>query len=126
MGIMAESVTDPLGSLRHAAAPLVPARRRPRFGARELHLRATEPAGCPDASLLEGVDVEPRNVRVELSRAGGEWRLAVEEDGRGFDPERAFEGQGLASMRRRAERLGGRLTVASSEQGTRLSLILPR
>jgi signal transduction histidine kinase len=49
----------------------------------------------------------------------------VEEDGRGFDPERAREGHGLASMRQRAERAGGRLEVASSPQGTRLKLTVP-
>ncbi|HEX5041570.1 MAG TPA: ATP-binding protein [Candidatus Polarisedimenticolaceae bacterium] len=68
---------------------------------------------------------EAQNVRVELARGSGTWRLSVEEDGRGFDAERAAEGQGLASMRRRAERVGGTLQVASSPAGTRLVLAIP-
>ena len=47
-------------------------------------------------------------------------RIAVEDDGQGFDPEsRADDGRhaGLANMRRRAEDLGGRLTITSRPGG---------
>ena len=68
---------------------------------------------------------EARCVRVELGREGKEWVLHVEEDGRGFDPDRESEGHGLRSMRQRAERVGGRLDVRSSPEGTRLTLRIP-
>jgi signal transduction histidine kinase/ligand-binding sensor domain-containing protein len=66
-----------------------------------------------------------RRVSVELRRESGGWALCVEDDGRGFDTRRESEGHGLRSMRRRAERLGGTLTLRSSGQGTRLELTLP-
>ena len=66
-----------------------------------------------------------RHVAVALSRDGGGWRLSVEEDGKGFDVTRESEGQGLRSMRRRAERVGGRLEVMSSPGRTTLTLTLP-
>jgi ligand-binding sensor domain-containing protein/signal transduction histidine kinase len=40
--------------------------------------------------------------------------LQVSDDGVGFDPERAHAGEGLASMRRRAEKIGGEIEVVSN------------
>jgi signal transduction histidine kinase len=57
--------------------------------------------------------------------APGAW-VEVRDDGRGFDPARADgEGRGLANMQHRAAALGGRLTVASGEDGTAVRLWLP-
>lgn len=58
-------------------------------------------------------------VRVELTCDADHWRLAVRDNGSGFDPAahrtpRAAGGLGLAYMRERIELLGGRLTIASS------------
>ncbi len=63
-------------------------------------------------------------VRVSL---GSDRVLAVVDDGDGFDPEGAAEGRfGLVSMRERAERLGGRLTVRSAPgAGTTIEVVLP-
>jgi len=45
--------------------------------------------------------------------------VTLRDDGRGFDAEsRSGQGEGLETMRRRAERLGGRLTIESSAAGT--------
>ena len=54
--------------------------------------------------------------------------LAVADDGVGFDPAGDFDGHlGLRSMRERATRLGGRLTIDSRPgQGTRIEVHLPR
>jgi signal transduction histidine kinase len=54
-----------------------------------------------------------------------EWRLAVRDDGRGFDASGAGEGFGLASMRRHAEALGGVLRVRSDDGGTTVEASLP-
>jgi signal transduction histidine kinase len=52
-------------------------------------------------------------------------RMSVVDDGRGFDPEIASQqgGMGLTTMRERAERVGGKLTVLSSPgQGTTVQI----
>jgi signal transduction histidine kinase/ligand-binding sensor domain-containing protein len=65
-------------------------------------------------------------VSVALTLAGGELHLAIEDDGRGFDPLSTSNGHGLPGLRERAARLGGRLELASSPgQGTRVSLAVP-
>ena len=53
--------------------------------------------------------------------------LTVADNGRGFDPAAQRDGQGLPSMRRRAQRLQGTLVVVSSPTGgTQLTLTVPR
>jgi two-component system nitrate/nitrite sensor histidine kinase NarX len=68
-------------------------------------------------------------VEMRLAREEEGWRLEVSDDGIGFDPEAALaEGHhGLDNMRRRAERLGGTLQVASEPGGggTRIIVVLP-
>lgn len=59
--------------------------------------------------------------RAELSVAlcGRRLEVLLRDDGQGFSPERRNgQGEGLETMRRRAERLGGRLTIDSSPEGT--------
>ena len=60
------------------------------------------------------------SVRVEVRREGRGVRLRVEDDGKGFDPERVPDGHlGLAGMRARADRVGARFTCTSrSGDGT--------
>ena len=62
-------------------------------------------------------------VRIELGGADGRM-LAVEDDGRGFDPQKQGPGIGLHSMRERAEALpGGRFRVESRRgKGTRIEV----
>jgi glucose-6-phosphate-specific signal transduction histidine kinase len=51
--------------------------------------------------------------------------LAVEDDGRGFDPT-ASPGAGTVGMRERADLVGGTLEVDSEPgEGTRVSLVVP-
>jgi signal transduction histidine kinase len=53
--------------------------------------------------------------------------LDVVDDGRGFDPAQPTPGIGLTSMRERAERLGGGLTVASAPgAGCLVRVVVPR
>ncbi len=58
-------------------------------------------------------------VRLEVRQEGGQVRLAVSDDGKGFDVARVFERSGadaslgLHGMRERARLLGGRVTVQS-------------
>jgi PAS domain S-box-containing protein len=68
-----------------------------------------------------------REVRVAVGRVADGVRLTVVDDGRGFDPGAVPDGHlGLAGMRSRAERLGGRLLVeASPGRGTRVEVVVP-
>lgn len=66
-------------------------------------------------------------VSLHLGIEAGTLTLRIEDDGRGFDPETASGGHGLRSLRQRAERLGGTLTIDSAPgEGTRLTLLAPR
>jgi PAS domain S-box-containing protein len=65
--------------------------------------------------------------RIELALEGDVVRLAVEDDGHGFDS-LAVSGDrlGLAGMRARAERIGGALSVRSERgEGTRVEVSVP-
>ncbi|MCA9939197.1 MAG: GAF domain-containing sensor histidine kinase [Anaerolineales bacterium] len=65
---------------------------------------------------------------VELTITPAQVTLAVQDDGRGFDPEQVEAGRfGLQGLHERARLLGGRLTIASKPgAGTRLRVTLPR
>ncbi|HXG40777.1 MAG TPA: PAS domain S-box protein, partial [Candidatus Limnocylindrales bacterium] len=69
----------------------------------------------------------PAQVRVTVRGDGTSARLVVADDGAGFDPSAVGEGHyGLAGMRARAERVGGRLAVeARPGGGTRVSVTVP-
>jgi PAS domain S-box-containing protein len=68
-----------------------------------------------------------RQVTISVAVAKGTARLVVADDGHGFDPEKVPPGHlGLAGMRSRAERIGGRLVVKSSAKGgTRVEVSVP-
>ena len=67
-------------------------------------------------------------VRVQVTREDGSVKVAINDDGKGFDPQRV-EGEGhlgLTIMRTRAERCGGQLSVESAPgQGTTVVARLP-
>ena len=66
--------------------------------------------------------------RVELTMEGGELRLAIADDGVGFDPEttRAKGSLGLVSMSERARFVRGLLSVKShAGKGTRVEVRVP-
>jgi PAS domain S-box-containing protein len=68
-----------------------------------------------------------REVRIELAREGGDVRLRIQDDGKGFDPATVPDGHlGLAGMRARADRLGARLDVTSRPgSGTTIDVRVP-
>jgi signal transduction histidine kinase len=65
-------------------------------------------------------------IRISLAPAEGAWRLAISDDGSGFDPAAKTAGSGLESMRQRAARIGGRLSIESAPgAGAMLALEFP-
>jgi len=67
-----------------------------------------------------------RTLRLSAHQAGDALEVCIEDDGCGFDARVAGAGQGLASMRQRAQALGAALLWNSTpERGTRVSLRLP-
>lgn len=69
---------------------------------------------------------QARQVAVTLAWDATTLRLAISDDGRGFDPATAVPGSGLANLRHRAAALGGRLEMVSAPgTGTRITLEVP-
>ena len=66
-------------------------------------------------------------VDLALAREGGALTLEIRDNGAGFDPAGSFSGHlGLKTMRERAERLGGTLSLESAPgQGARLRVGIP-
>ena len=65
------------------------------------------------------------NVRIDFGFAGGALTLKIADDGRGFETNDEYDGNGLASMRKRAAELGGNLEIHSSPtNGTSIILSL--
>ena len=65
-------------------------------------------------------------VRVRLAPEADRLVLAIEDDGRGFAPDRTRPSLGLAGMRERAEQLEGRFEVESAPgRGTRVQVEVP-
>ncbi len=64
--------------------------------------------------------------RLEVSMAGREVRVVVEDDGTGFERDPAASGHGLPGMRERVEQIGGELEVSSEPgRGTRVAALFP-
>jgi two-component system, NarL family, sensor histidine kinase DevS len=65
-------------------------------------------------------------VSLRVSQLPDRVQVAVEDDGRGFDPDAVRAGFGLTGMRERALLAGGRLWVSSADGGpTRVAAVLP-
>jgi signal transduction histidine kinase len=68
-----------------------------------------------------------QKVEIEFSADRHRLHLQVKDDGRGFDPPTATDGDGLASMRKRVGALGGRLNIRSHPgRGTVVTLDVDR
>ncbi len=74
---------------------------------------------------------EARNVEITLDRREQDLRIAVQDDGRGFDPA-VLDGRGkgvgfgILSVRERLVRVGGAFTVESQVgKGTRVTMVVP-
>jgi signal transduction histidine kinase len=62
---------------------------------------------------------------IELQVATGWLVLKLSDNGKGFDISQASDGNGLVSMRQRAEKLGGEFALVSDGQGTTVIFKVP-
>jgi signal transduction histidine kinase len=113
------------------------------FTARDIRLRFTAPETAQELKLdvhlrrdlylifKEAVNNAARHsgctrAEIELRVEEAQIHLTVSDDGRGFDPALASEGNGLHSMHNRAAALGGQLEVESGAgNGSRVRLRVP-
>ena len=97
----------------------------PSAGRRDLELETTIYRLVQEAltNVVKHAHASRAHVRVALVEA--EIVVEVSDDGRGFDPDAATSGFGLAGMRERAFLAGGTLELSSSESGTLLRARLP-
>src|SRR5262249_4936338 len=56
----------------------------------------------------------PTNVEIRISFHDGRFRMAITDNGNGFDRESIRRGNGLASLAKRASTIGGTCTVTST------------
>lgn len=67
-----------------------------------------------------------RNINIVLAQNGTELVMSIQDDGQGFDPDRAVDGQGLVTMAERAAIIPGVLTVHTMPgKGTEVKLVIP-
>lgn len=67
-----------------------------------------------------------RTVRIATTVRAGEVRVAISDDGQGFDPAQVTGGRGLRHLRERAAQWGGRAELHSTPgEGTAVWLVLP-
>ena len=118
-----ETLLDLIRRMRQHAADL--------FTQRGIHMEFNPQVGMDDVKLgmairrdlllifKEAVNNAARHsrcsaVRIDLSIDGSRLLLKIADDGCGFDPPSQNDGQGLASIQRRAQRLNGRIVVTSA------------
>ncbi len=75
---------------------------------------------------------EAKNIRIELEVTERDCKLAISDDGKGFDPERVIQinrkgkGAGLLIIKERANLVGGAATIDSApDQGTCITIRIP-
>ncbi len=65
------------------------------------------------------------SIQVLLQDDGNVLQLSITDNGKGFDTNKGFTGNGLANMQSRAAELGGHLEVSSSDLGTKVLTSIP-
>jgi signal transduction histidine kinase len=65
------------------------------------------------------------HVMVSVVDSGDELRIAVADDGRGFDHDAPSSGFGVPGMRERVDLAGGRMAISGADPGTRVDVTLP-
>jgi signal transduction histidine kinase len=85
---------------------------------------------CQEAMSNIARHAHAESVLIQLSEDGGEIRIEIEDDGRGFEPDNVSHAErrhfGLMGIEERVEILGGKVVIDSAPgQGTRIRLAVP-
>jgi ligand-binding sensor domain-containing protein len=65
-----------------------------------------------------------KNVVIELEKKKGQWLLLIKDDGVGFDAMKKLHGNGMNTMKERAEELNGTVSITSTvNRGTTIELV---
>jgi two-component system, NarL family, sensor histidine kinase DevS len=75
------------------------------------------------SNALRHAEADTVDVKVAVSEPG--CVIRVRDDGKGFDVGEIHDGMGLGNLSNRVKRLGGELTIESSESGTTVQALLP-
>ena len=67
---------------------------------------------------------EPTFIHISIEQEGGEYRVSVQDNGKGFVESEITPGNGLYNMRKRAEELGGILELSSNPGAGTLVLLI--
>jgi ligand-binding sensor domain-containing protein/signal transduction histidine kinase len=62
------------------------------------------------------------HIRLSIKKHRQQWTLLVEDDGHGFDTTKAYTGNGVRNMKRRAQSLGWEVDIFSSPGGSTITL----
>ncbi len=69
---------------------------------------------------------DPKNINIYVTRGSDEILIIVEDDGKGFDPEKVTIGLGISNLKSRVELLKGQVNIDSStKSGTSVSINIP-
>jgi ligand-binding sensor domain-containing protein len=63
-----------------------------------------------------------KQIRLSLTKHRQQWTFIVADDGHGFDSSKAYPGNGVRNMKRRAQSLGWEVDIFSSPDGTTITL----
>ncbi|MCF6130864.1 tetratricopeptide repeat-containing sensor histidine kinase [Flavobacterium wongokense] len=80
-------------------------------------------------SIQEGVNnsikyAEAQNIKIGIKHQKEKIVIKIQDDGKGFDAEKVKFGNGIANMKKRIEEIGGKFTIASSEKGTMITIVI--
>ena len=63
------------------------------------------------------------SARISIEANEDEFRVSIHDNGIGFDSSKTYDGNGLGNLRRRAQKMGGKIIINSERQkGTEVTL----
>jgi two-component system, NarL family, sensor histidine kinase UhpB len=120
--VLADMIRERARQSPQIAFPFAAGQLKPSYGdAIDLTIYRCVQEGLTNAVRHAGAD----NIRVALDETEARLELAIEDDGRGIDPQ-APAGFGLRGMQERVRALGGECVLAPADgRGTRVRVVIP-
>jgi signal transduction histidine kinase len=63
-------------------------------------------------------------IAVNIKKLADQTKITIADNGNGFDPETIEKGNGLKNMQKRMEEIGARFSLSSSNDGTRIEILI--